>query len=51
MRKPDDDITVGHITLPWSQLFYGWLLPDGTVIKNPLKAQRKAEELNRATIH
>ncbi len=33
MHKPDDPITVGRITLPYSHLLNGWLMPDGTVIK------------------
>ncbi|CCF10242.1 phage protein [Pantoea ananatis LMG 5342] len=46
MEKPDDPITVGRITLPYSHLLNGWLMPDGTVIKNPIKAQNEAERLN-----
>ncbi|WP_405083668.1 DUF1317 family protein [Pantoea ananatis] len=46
MHKPDDPITVGRITLPYSHLLNGWLMPDGTVIKNPIRAQNEAERLN-----
>ncbi|MBN6029220.1 DUF1317 family protein [Pantoea ananatis] len=46
MEKSDDPITVGLITLPYSHLFNGWLMPDGTVIKNPIRAQNEAERLN-----
>lgn len=53
MQHAQDHITVGIITLPYSHLFHGWLLPDGTVIKNPIKAQNAAEHLNTTskTIH
>ncbi|WP_033737809.1 DUF1317 family protein [Pantoea stewartii] len=46
MEKSDDSISVGRITLPYSHVFNGWLMPDGTVIKNPIKAQNEAERLN-----
>jgi len=46
MEKSDDPITVGRITLPYSHLLNGWLMPDGTVIKNPIRAQNEAERLN-----
>lgn len=46
MTNPHDGITVGSVTLRYSMLRRGWLSPDGQVIKNPLKAQRLAEQLN-----
>jgi len=46
MKAPDHPITVGRITLPYSHMRKGWKHPDGTLIKNPLKAQRIAELLN-----
>ncbi|WP_426817893.1 DUF1317 family protein [Winslowiella sp. 2C04] len=46
MHKPDDPITVGRITLPYSSILQGWLTPEGMVIRNPIKAQRIADELN-----
>lgn len=54
MQKPDDHITVGIITLPYSHILNGWIMPDGSVISNPIKAQREAERLNKTiniTIH
>ncbi|MBP2197190.1 DUF1317 family protein [Pantoea cypripedii] len=53
MQHPHDHIIVGMITLPYSGLFHGWLLPDGAVIKNPIAAQNAAEHLNNAskTVH
>lgn len=52
MQKPNDDITVGVVTFPYSKLLGGWISPDGLLISNPIKAQRMAEELNRSiTIH
>ena len=33
MQKPNDNITVGIVTLPYSVILGGWLMPDGTVIK------------------
>ncbi len=50
MTNPHDGITVGSVTLRYSMLLRGWLSPDGQVIKNPLKAQRVAEELNRKKV-
>lgn len=46
MQQPKDPIAVGRITLPYSHLLNGWLMPDGTVIKNPIRAQNEAERLN-----
>lgn len=54
MQKPNDHITVGIITLPYSHILNGWVMPDGSVISNPIKAQREAERLNKTiniTIH
>ncbi|WP_428833788.1 DUF1317 family protein [Pantoea dispersa] len=48
MQKPNDNITVGIVTLPYSVIWGGWLMPDGTVIKNPITAQNAAERLNNA---
>lgn len=41
-----DDIQVGRIVLPYVPERYGWMKPDGKVTRNPLIAQRVAEELN-----
>ncbi|MGH5183695.1 DUF1317 family protein [Klebsiella pneumoniae] len=46
MKTNHDGITVGSITLPYSINRRGWIAPSGDVIKNPLKAQRLAEELD-----
>ena len=48
MQKPNDHITVGIITLPYSVILGGWLMPDGSVITNPITAQNAAERLNSA---
>lgn len=48
MQKPNDNITVGIVTLPYSVILGGWLMPDGTAIKNPITAQNAAERLNNA---
>ncbi|CAM7032003.1 DUF1317 family protein [Klebsiella pneumoniae] len=46
MTNPHDSIRVGSITLVYSSVHRGWLAPGGQVIRNPLKAQRVAEQLN-----
>lgn len=53
MEHPKDHITVGIITLPCSIILAGWIMPDGSVIHNPVAAQNAAERLNSAhrTVH
>ncbi|MFV9668314.1 DUF1317 family protein [Pantoea sp. KXB25] len=52
MKTSKDHIKVGIITLPYSYILNGWVMPDGSVITNPIKAQNEAERLNRTiTIH
>lgn len=46
MTNSTDNIRVGSVTLVYSVSRRGWVAPRGKVIKNPLKAQRLAEELN-----
>lgn len=46
MDNPYDDIRVGSVTLVYSIVKRGWVYPGLSVIRNPLKAQRVAEELN-----
>lgn len=46
MTNPHDSIRVGSITLVYSSVRRGWLAPGGQVIRNPLNAQRVAEQLN-----
>jgi len=46
MTSTTDNIRVGSVTLVYSVILRGWVAPRGKVIKNPLKAQRLAEELN-----
>ena len=46
MQQPKDRIRVGRISLAYSILERGWIIPGGSVVKNPLKAQRIAEYLN-----
>ncbi|EBR2208762.1 DUF1317 family protein [Salmonella enterica] len=46
MTNPHDNISVGSITVVYSSLRCGWIVPGRKVIKNPLKAQRIAELMN-----
>ncbi|MEX3021551.1 DUF1317 family protein [Kluyvera sp. STS39-E] len=46
MTNPHSDITVGLITLRYSEKHGGWLTPAKLIIKNPIAAQRVAEKLN-----
>lgn len=46
MKHAHDDITVGKITLRYSEKHGGWLTPAKMIIRNPAVAQRVAEELN-----
>ncbi len=46
MTHPHDNIRVGAITFVYSVTKRGWVFPGLSVIKNPLKAQRLAEEIN-----
>ncbi|EDS5131204.1 DUF1317 family protein [Salmonella enterica] len=50
MTNPHDNISVGSITLVYSSLRCGWIVPGGKVIKNPLKAQRIAELMNNKKV-
>ncbi|WP_454730528.1 DUF1317 family protein [Citrobacter freundii] len=50
MTNPHDNISVGSITLVYSDLRRGWLVPGRKVIKNPLKAQRLAELMNNRKV-
>ncbi|MBD9251003.1 MAG: DUF1317 family protein [Cronobacter sakazakii] len=46
MTHAHDSIQVGAVRLVYSVLRRGWITPDGSVITNPLKAQRIAEALH-----
>ncbi|MBK5075190.1 DUF1317 family protein [Budviciaceae bacterium CWB-B4] len=46
MKSSHDKITVGLVTLPYSQISAGWITPDRRIIKNPIAAQNHAEKLN-----
>lgn len=46
MKHPQDRIRVGSVVFHYSVLKRGWVYPGLSVIKNPLKAQRLAEEIN-----
>ena len=46
MTHPHDNIRVGAITFVYSVTKRGWVFPGLSVIRNPLKAQRLAEEIN-----
>lgn len=48
MKTPHDNISVGAVTLIYSVQKRGWLIPNGAVTGNPLKAQRCAEVMNNA---
>lgn len=47
MQTPHDKIRVGSVTIPYSLFLRAWVSPSGEIIKNPLKAQRVAEQLNK----
>ncbi len=47
MKHYRDAITVGKVKCMYSVLHRGWLMPSGEVVRNPLKAQRLAEELDK----
>ena len=46
MKFSHDKIRVGRITLVYSVIQRDWVYPGLSVIRNPLKAQRIAEEMN-----
>lgn len=46
MTHSHDNITVGCITLAYSEVHHGWITPYNEVIKNPFIAQRTAERIN-----
>ncbi|ELY3455770.1 DUF1317 family protein [Cronobacter sakazakii] len=46
MTNSHDDIQVGSVLMMYSPVRRGWLAPGGQVIRNPLKAQRLAEQIN-----
>lgn len=51
MNHPTDNIKCGTTILRYYSAYGGWLLPDKTFTKNPLKAQRIAEETEAAKEH
>ena len=46
MTHSHDHLTVGRITLVYSEIHHGWITPYNRVVKNPLTAQRTAEWIN-----
>ncbi|HGV3449401.1 TPA: DUF1317 family protein [Raoultella planticola] len=46
MKHAHDDIRVGAVRLPFLKEMNGWLMHWGEVVRNPLKAQRLAEDLD-----
>ncbi|EPK7664735.1 DUF1317 family protein [Raoultella ornithinolytica] len=46
MKHHRDAITVGKVKCMYSVIRRGWLMPWGEVVRNPLKAQRLAEDLD-----
>ncbi|MBU5567861.1 DUF1317 domain-containing protein, partial [Escherichia sp. S69_ASV_4] len=51
MKHPHDNIRVGAITFVYSITKRGWVFPGLSVIRNPLKAQRLAEEINNCLLY
>lgn len=47
MKHAHDNIRVGKITLVYSVMQRGWVYPGLSTVRNPFKAQRLAEELNK----
>ncbi|WP_023640409.1 DUF1317 family protein [Dickeya zeae] len=46
MKTSRDSIIVGKVEIVYSTSKNGWITPGGQIIRNPLKAQRIAENLN-----
>lgn len=46
MTNPKDNIRVGRVTMVYSDQYHGWITPGGRIIRNPLAAQRLAEQIN-----
>lgn len=46
MTNSKDDIRVGRVWMRYSEQYQGWIAPGGRVVRNPLKAQRVAEQIN-----
>lgn len=46
MQNAHDSITVGRVTLPYSEIHHGWIAPNNNVTTNPITAQLLAEKLN-----
>ncbi|QCT21809.1 DUF1317 family protein [Jejubacter calystegiae] len=44
MHSPTDNIRCGSTVIRYYSAYGGWMLPDRTLTKNPLKAHRIAEE-------
>ncbi|NUU68170.1 DUF1317 family protein [Enterobacteriaceae bacterium BIT-l23] len=44
MHSPTDNIRCGSTVIRYYSAYGGWMLPDKTFTKNPLKAHRIAEE-------
>ncbi|HEC1652589.1 TPA: DUF1317 family protein, partial [Yersinia enterocolitica] len=46
MTHAHDNITVGCITLVYSEVHHGWITPYNQVVKNQIVAQLIAERIN-----
>ncbi|WP_145569037.1 DUF1317 family protein [Yersinia mollaretii] len=46
MNNSHDNITVGRITLVYSEIHHGWITPHNQVVKNQIVAQLIAERMN-----
>ncbi|MFM1466899.1 DUF1317 family protein [Yersinia enterocolitica] len=46
MTHSHDNITVGCITLVYSEVHHGWITPYNQVVKNQIVAQLIAERIN-----
>lgn len=47
MKHAQDNIRLGKITIVYSAMQRGWVYPGLSPVRNPFKAQRLAEELNK----
>ncbi|MEL4016992.1 DUF1317 family protein [Dryocola clanedunensis] len=51
MKESHDNIRCGTTVLRYYSAYGGWMLPDKTFTRNPLKAHRIAEETEAAKEH
>ncbi|MHA8112818.1 DUF1317 family protein [Kosakonia cowanii] len=46
MTNPKDNIRVGNVVMVYSEQYQAWIAPGGRKIRNPLTAQRVAEQIH-----